>query len=118
MDQRKRNDYELSQVAGVTIRAELEWIWHNKPCLQPNHKLGFRLKSDLIPSKRARKGFLAGNYWLVDWSKLLVMTRGLKYPVARTKRIGLGHTRAYLNATGVKYNYTIMSKRHVNHIST
>jgi hypothetical protein len=55
-----------------TIREELEWLWHNKPCLQPSRKLGFAV---LNIETRERGGF-----YYIQGLTLLVVTRGQIYP--------------------------------------
>lgn len=65
-------------VASGGVRAELEWIWRTKPCLQPSRKCGFKYFNTETKE--------AGGYWYVEGLTLLVMTRGQSYPKWINKR--------------------------------
>lgn len=85
-------------MTAAEVRAELERIWREFPCMQAKHKLGLKLKSDLS-LKIKGEGYLAGGYWLIK-SDLLVMTRGQRCPLLKRKSKYRGHGRAYLTPIG------------------
>lgn len=78
-------------------RRELERLWRERPCLQPNHKLGIvKLTDELIER---------GGYWIIP-GFAVVMKRGKKYPGKRAKLRGPAPlfltTRGYLYAEHVR----------------